>query len=131
MSKRNESIGHVECPHKGCTEQCQVFRFRERGETEKSIANRRFAGRLYGRCPKHGRFGGDPGEQETQEYILANAQMHGPGDAGERQPAPEKTPATPSRSQSQNVRPPARPPANAPARSPARVSNGGWNWPWE
>lgn len=130
MPKRNESIGTVECSHKGCTEQCSVFRFRERGETEKSIANRRFAGRLYGRCPKHGRFGGDPGEQEVQEYILANAKMHAPG-AVDRQPAPAKAPASPNKSQSQNVRPPARSPANAPARSPAAKVSNGWNWPWE
>lgn len=122
---RNEAIGTVECPHKGCTESCPVFRFRERGETEKSVANRRFAGRLYGRCPKHGRFGGDPGERETQEYILNNAKMHSPGDAGDRQPAPAKSPAkTP-------VSKPAAP-AKAPASSPAtKAANGGWNWPWE
>jgi hypothetical protein len=111
VTKRNEAIGAVECPTKGCSERCDVFRFRERGESEKSIANRRFAGKLYGRCPKHGQFGGGAGDTEMQEYILCNVSMHAPGD----RPSPAKTPAeTPKKI------PP--PPAQAPAaqlRTPA------------
>lgn len=130
MSKRNESIGTVECPVKACEEQSPVFRFRERGETEKSIANRRFAGRLYGKCPSHGRFGGDPGEQAMQEYILDQAVMYSPS-AGDRRPAPAKAPAA---APAKVAATPARSPANTPARPPAKqVSNGisGWVWPWE
>lgn len=127
MPKRNESIGSVECPMKSCNESCDVYRYRERGESEKSVANRRFAGRLYGRCSKHGRFGGDPGEQEMQEYILANAKMKAPG-AGDRQPAPAKSPALVA------APAPARKvaaPPNPPARTPATATVGGWSWPWE
>jgi cell division septation protein DedD len=96
VSAKNESIGRVECPVKGCAEECPVYRYRERGESEKSVANRRFAGKLYGRCKDHGRFGGDAGDTAMQEYILCNATMNAP--AGDRQ-------AAPAPSQSQKVRP--------------------------
>jgi hypothetical protein len=102
-AKRNESIGAVECPAKGCSEACAVFRFRERGETAQSIANRRFAGKLYARCPKHGTFGGGAGDADMQEYILCHAKMHAPGAA----PAPKKipTPAPAPASSAQPRRP--------------------------
>lgn len=118
---KNEPIGTVECPVKGCTEPCSVFRYRERGDSPKSVANRRLAGKLYARCTRHGRF--DEGGPDMQEYILGNAKMHAPG-AGDRQEPPAKTPAS---------RPAAttRRPASAPASSPVKAANGGWNWPWE
>ena len=127
---RNEAIGTVECPHKGCSEPCAVFRFRERGASERSVANRRFAGRLYGRCPKHGRFGGDPGEQETQEYILTHAKMHAPG-AGAREPAPAQSPAvSPAKASAAAPARKSTPPASSSAKPAAKVSNG-WSWPWD
>lgn len=134
MPPRNESIGTVECPHKACTEQCQVYRYRERGDSEKSVANRRFAGKLYGRCPRHGKFGGDPGEQDTQEYILNNATMHAPG-AGDRQSSPAKSPAVaPAVAGAAAVTKratPASSPAKPPATAPAAKPSNGLGWPWE
>lgn len=120
MSKRNEPIGSVECPVKGCSEQCSVFRFRERGESEKSVANRRFAGKLYSRCPEHGQFGGAANDAKMQDYILNNATMHGPKtrqeSAGDRRPPPAAAPA----------KAPAKPqaaPTQAPASSPAMAGD--------
>jgi hypothetical protein len=110
---------------KGCTESCAVYRYRERGESEKSVANRRFAGKLYGRCPQHGRFGGDAGDDKTQEYIETNSKKLTAESAGDRQPAPAKSPAKVA--STQNVIPPAR----SPATPLAKAANGGWGWPWE
>ena len=129
-TQRNEAIGTVECPVKACSERCDVFRYRERGDTEKSVANRRFAGKLYGRCKDHGRFGGDTGDQAMQEYILDNATMHSPS-AGDRRPAPAKAPATPTQpAPAKPPRSPARSPATAAAAAPA-VATTGFRWPWE
>lgn len=138
MSKRNEAIGTVECPAKACSERCDVFRFRERGESEKSVANRRFAGKLYARCPKHGQFGGGAGDSEMQEYILCNASMNAPAaGAGDRQPSPasapaKKTPATPAKSPAPPVvRQASSSPASA-KESPERTSESpakeGWGF---
>lgn len=108
---KNLAIGKVECPVKLCTEQCEVFRYRERGEDSRSIANRRFAGKLYCRCPKHGQFGGATGDADMQDYILKNAQMDSPGHtrpAGTVQRvrvAPQPTPPPPPRSPRLKPRP--------------------------
>lgn len=141
MTKRNEAIGTVECPTKSCSERCDVFRFRERGESEKSVANRRFAGKLYGRCPKHGQFGGGAGDSDMQEYILCHASMHAPTNvAGDRQPSPattpaKKMPATPAKAPaSPVVRQASSSPASAresPERSsesPAKEKPDGWGF---
>lgn len=122
---KNEPIGTVECPVKGCTEQCSVFRYRERGDSPKSIANRRLAGKLYARCTRHGRF--DEGGPDMQEYILGNAKMHAPGAAGDRQPAPAKPPAKrPTRSPATPSNGSAAAPASSPAKRP-----GFWDGIWE
>jgi hypothetical protein len=124
---KNEAIGTVECPVKGCTEQCSVFRFRERGDSEKSVANRRFAGKLYGRCTRHGRFGGDAGDDAMQEYIETNSKKITPA-AGDGRPSPAKTPASAPAAPAARS---ARAPAKTPASSPAKAANGGWAWPWD
>lgn len=69
--QKNEVIGEVECPTKGCTKKCEVYRFRQRG-----TGAIRFAGKLYADCPVHGRHGAD-GRAGTQEYILENATIWG------------------------------------------------------
>lgn len=69
---KNEAIGTVECPVKGCTESCNVFRFRQRSE-----GRSRFAGKLYIECTRHGRYGAD-GKPASQDYILENAKLWGP-----------------------------------------------------
>lgn len=123
---KNEPIGTVECPVKGCTEECSVFRFRERGADERSIANRRFAGKLYGRCQRHGRFGGDAGDDSMQEYIETNAKKLTPAAAGDGNQPPAKSPA---KSSTRSPAGPARRPATPPASSPAKSSS--WSWPWD
>lgn len=146
-AKRNEAIGTVECPAKGCSEACDVFRFRERGESEKSIANRRFAGKLYARCSKHGTFGGGAGDADMQEYILCHARMHAPGasspakeppkEPAKKIPTPAQAPASPAQprrqeglSKGSQTGSPERPEKQTPAiesvsTAPARD---GWGW---
>lgn len=68
----NKPIGTCECPTKGCSLRCKVFRFRQRNEKRT-----RLAGLLYIECPEHGRIGTD-GKKATQEYILANATIESP-----------------------------------------------------
>lgn len=126
MSKRNESIGTVECPAKGCTESCAVFRFRERGETPTSVANRRFAGKLYARCPRHGQFGGSAGDDAMQEYIETHAKKLTAGGSPQAStPAPAPKAAAPAR---RSPAPPARAPVAVspapPAQPPAKKRSG-------
>lgn len=78
MRERNKAIGEVECPIKNCAIVAQVFRFRESGVSKRSIVNRRYAGKLYGICSKHGRFAGDSGDAEMQAYILEHAKIWAP-----------------------------------------------------
>lgn len=56
---------------KGCSEQCSVHRYRAR----ENKANSRFAGRLFLKCPKHGRIGGDANDTDMQAYIRQHATM--------------------------------------------------------
>jgi hypothetical protein len=66
---KNEPIGEVDCPHRGCTSKSKVFKFQARaGDATRT----RFAGKVYCDCPVHGRYGAD-GKQAAQEYILENA----------------------------------------------------------
>lgn len=116
MTKRNEPIGEVECPAKGCTRVVPVFRFKPR----ETVRMQRFANKLYCNCPVHGRFGGAPGDDEMQRYIEENARKCHEENAGsepakpatpepeKRAESPQKLPATPA------VKTPA-----APAPSPA------------
>lgn len=71
MKARNEPIGEVECPRKGCTAIAKVFRFRPRGAPDRKTV---FSNKLYGDCPEHGRFGAD-GNQATHEYIREHAKL--------------------------------------------------------
>lgn len=125
MSKRNEAIGEVECPHKGCSVVCKVYRFRERGDSPVSVANRRFAGKLYGDCGKHGRFGGAGSDQATQDYILENAKIWGAKNAGEgREAAPASASETPEKPASAPAsKPPAKAPASSQQSTPATPAN--------
>lgn len=127
MTTKNQPIGVVECPAKKCTRQVPVFRFRPR-PTERM---QRFANKLYCRCPVHGKFGGDAGDDEMQTYIEENSTKCESDDAGKvagnttsEQPAtPEpktvtplqKLPATPA------TKTPAMP-ATEPAQTPAKKS---------
>jgi hypothetical protein len=80
---KNEAIGEVECPQKGCVKKAPVYRFQARG-----AGRARFAGKLYSDCPVHGRYGADA-KQGAQEYILENATIW-----GDNTPKPPATPAT-------------------------------------
>ncbi|HZT04336.1 MAG TPA: hypothetical protein VFA39_18965 [Steroidobacteraceae bacterium] len=97
----NKPIGTVECPAKGCTLTCKVFRFRQRNEKRT-----RLAGLLYLECPEHGRIGID-GKKATQEYILEHADI--------------PKPITPEAGASADVRPGNRGTEAAPASLPAVV----------
>jgi hypothetical protein len=103
----NKPIGTCECPTKGCSLTCKVFRFRQRNEKRT-----RLAGLLYLECPEHGRIGAD-GKKATQEYILEHATIETPPPA----PASE-SPAQPSTSSSSS-----RPAPAAQPSTPARTSS--------
>lgn len=90
---KNEAIGEVECPHRGCSSKATVFRFQARG-----AGKARFAGKLYADCPVHGRYGAD-GKQGAQEYILENATIWGDQAAkppAATNPVPVTAPAAPA-----------------------------------
>lgn len=132
MAEKNAPIGWVPCPIKGCPDVADLFRFRERGDSERSIANRRFAGRLYCRCEDHGRMGGDPSDKKLQEYLLTEGHVWGPDEAREKPasavsdtpaPLPAKTPTTPA---PKPQAAPAKPPVVQPARQ--ALAQG---WPWD
>jgi hypothetical protein len=102
---KNSPIGEVECPHKGCTEVCKVYRFRQRTEGRTSV----FSGKHYAECPVHGRIGSD-GNQASTDYILEHGKIWGAKDQAGA--GPEKTAKNPAGS-----------PASAPApsrKSPAQ-----------
>lgn len=123
MRGKNEAIGRVECPHKGCAQKCDVFKFRARGESERSVANQRRAGRFYGRCPEHGMFSGE--SPAVNEYIAENAEIWGskkPASAGEppavaEKPAPVVVPESPAKPPAQRPQPAKKPPAKAPSQT--------------
>lgn len=97
MKAKNEPIGQVECPQKGCTETCKVFRFRPRTEGRKSV----FSGKAYCDCPVHGRIGAD-GNPTITAYIEANATWEAsaaPAAGSQKNPAPASK-ATPARQSS-------------------------------
>jgi len=101
---KNEKIGEVECPQKGCTAKAAVFRFRQR-----TAGRSQFAGKLYCDCPAHGRYGAD-GKQAAQEYILENATIWG---------SEKKEPANPAPVPAEPAHAAAKPAAPIPARDPA------------
>lgn len=118
---RNEPIGEVECPTKGCAELCKVYRFRRRSDDDKFA---RFAGKLYAECPKHGRIGGD-GNAATQEYLLEHAKLWAPNDRPAAAPVAAPKPAPGPVSASTRQTPPAKPlaapkPPAAPQHDPKR-----------
>jgi hypothetical protein len=86
MSKKNEAIGEVECPAKGCALKVPVYRFRGR-QNEKM---QRFANKLYCRCPVHGQFGGAAGDDAMQDYIAEHSKKC----ANERAGSSDKKSAT-------------------------------------
>lgn len=69
MTTKNESIGEVECPAKGCVVMIPVYRFRARPNEKMQ----RFANKLYCRCPTHGQFGGQGSDDAMQTYIEENS----------------------------------------------------------
>lgn len=104
---KNEPIGEVECPQKGCSSKAPVFRFQARG-----AGSARFAGKLYSVCAVHGRYGGD-GKQAAQEYILENATIWTTA------PAPAATGPTPAAA-----------PSTAPAAAPVKAAPAHWSDRW-
>ena len=116
MSTKNEAIGQVECPAKGCALLVPVFRFKARPNERMQ----RFANKLYCRCPKHGQFGGAASDEAMQDYITENSTKCPSESAGNGQTA---TPATPAIHQQAPAatKAPAAPklPANQPAAKPA------------
>jgi len=120
---KNKQIGTCPCPVRDCARVVPVYRYRERGESPVSVANRRFAGKLYVACQDHGRMGDGAA---LQEFILDNSIIEG---AGADRPAPAKTPEKIESA-------PATVPAKGPAKAPAPVNReepawAGWGWPWE
>lgn len=137
MSKRNEPIGEVECIAKGCELTVPVFKFQAREHEQM----RRFAGKVYARCPKHGRFGGDPADVDTQEYILSKGRIWGDRKSAGTQPAEpanpspavpaksaEKLPAKPAAASSKAPARPATKKPAAPAKEPAAPAPSGWGY---
>lgn len=99
MPKRNDPIGEVECPYKGCVEVCKVFKFRPRTEGRRSV----FTGKLYADCPVHGRIGND-GNPATQEHYLEKAKIWGANRPAER---PGNSAGNPKNSDASNAPEPA------------------------
>lgn len=126
MTAKNEAIGKVECPAKGCTLEIPVFRFRPRPAQKMQ----RFANKLYCRCPKHGQFGGAAGDDDMQAYIEENAIKCEPQPDAPATPAvqPEKpAPAKPTPAAKAPATRPAAPTAAQPA-TPARKGLLGLDW---
>jgi hypothetical protein len=100
--------GTIACQFKACTLTVPVFRTRESTDDP---TRRRFGGRLYGKCPTHGKF-------EDQEYILEGVKWDekpepkpsaaAPAPAPAAKPASAPTPAAPEPKQQE--------PAPAPKR---------------
>lgn len=66
MRKPNPSIGTAPCPVSGCSAACTVHKFERRAASDD---RQRKAGKLYLRCPAHGRIGFD-GDAWVQEWVL-------------------------------------------------------------
>lgn len=115
MSAKNEAIGEVLCPNRECERKVPVFRYRERGDSAVSVANRRRAGKLYCRCPDHG-------QMDPQEYLLAKATIWGAKKAADEPPAAEKE--TPAKPASPLATPAPAKPQNKPPATPAKQSRG-------
>lgn len=137
----NEPAGESECPIKGCSERVPVFTYRASSASDEK--RRRFAGRLYCVCGKHGRV-------ENQEFLLehitwvkgkapaadatsANRSPAGSAGAsataGTRSTGATKLPAADALGQSARVRPPVKRPAAAPVppqEKPKQSDGGGW-----
>lgn len=127
MKSRNEPIGEVECPQKGCTDTAKVFRFRPRGSDGRKTV---FSGKHYCECPKHGRIGAD-GNSTINEYILEHGTIWSPGSGtepappaagSEKNPAPARTPA-PVKPPEQSRTAPAK---TTPTTGPETLRAGGW-----
>lgn len=126
MKARNPQIGTAPCPVRDCTKEAKLFRFKERSE---AATGRRFAGRLYGDCEDHGRFGGD-GRTGINEYFLNMGTIWPAGQkpaeaaAVESPVKPQKEPApAPAPAAVKKAPAPAPEPETAPARihaQPAR-----------
>ncbi len=99
---KNDPIGECPCPVKGCELSMQVFRFRGR-ENE---LQRRLAGKLYGACDEHGRFGAD-GKPAAQNYLLEHAELWDEKDKAARaaKPKPKSDELTPPRPSSSSATP--------------------------
>lgn len=88
---KNEPIGEIVCPAKGCERMVPVYRFKGRPNERMQ----RFANKLYCRCPRHGQFGGSVGDDEMQEYIEVHSRKCANESAGNEPAAePVKTPET-------------------------------------
>jgi len=128
--KKNQSIGTCPCPVRDCARVVPVYRYRERGESPVSVANRRFAGKLYLTCPDHGRMGEGAG---MQEYILEHAYMPGAGaEVNPLNPLPEP-PSANSKTPEKTVPAPATAPAMVKQKTPAAPAKAraGFGWPWD
>jgi len=94
MKARNEPIGDVVCPTKGCDQVAKVFRFRPRGTPDRKTV---FSGKLYCECPAHGRIGAD-GNATINEYLLEHAKIWQPTSGGTASAdASKKNPPTAAR----------------------------------
>lgn len=110
MSKPDKApIGDAPCPIKGCAEVVPVFKY----EGASDPARRRFAGRMFCRCPTHGRV-------ENQEYLLENIVWRD-ASSDAKKPVNHASNASPASTQVTPASKPAAPtkPARAPTPAPA------------
>lgn len=108
MPNPNTPIGTCVCPFKGCDLVVPVFRYRAKNPERKG--HHRYAGKLYLRCPTHGK-------SEDQEWILEHATIDGPP-----QPEPEPAATEPEPS------PPPEPAAIEPEPEPVTDDKSGWGF---
>jgi hypothetical protein len=119
LKQRNEPIGEVECPRKGCNAIAKVYRFRPRGAPERKTV---FSNKLYGDCPSHGRFGAD-GNQATHDYIMEHATWDPNKGPGPATAVSEKKPDRPAAASSPRTKQ-----VQAPEQAPAPTKGNGAKW---
>jgi hypothetical protein len=123
-----QPVGTCPCPHQGCTEVLQVFKYRER-----SGRGSMFKGKFYGRCPNHGRVI-DASIPASQEHVLERGEIWGALARTEpTNPVPAKTAEAPVISEviEHQAKEPEPEPAQEPAPEPRRGWLRGWSlWEW-
>lgn len=119
---KNIAYGSCLCPAKGCDLRAPVFKFRVRSDDP---SRRRMGGKLYGECPKHGRF-------IDQEWLLEHVEWSDQNASeGAPESAPVVSPVAPVKPSEKAAPSPATPPvkkARAPVTAPVKTTSSEEGW---